>query len=193
MLCDLSDKDKAESNIEHLFTHAGHVDHVIFTATDALPVMPLQAMTADAIQKAGQVRFVAPLLVAKHAVNAMDHSTKSSITFTGGIAAERPIRDWSLVTGYTTGVQGLARALAIDLKPIRVNVVQPGVTAGTNIFASSGIPDDAKHGMFEQTSQRLPVQKVGTPEDLAEAYLYLMKDSNVTGEIVNSSGGQLII
>lgn len=107
--------------------------------------------------------------------------------------AERPMPDWSLVTAYTTGVQGLARALAIDLKPIRVNIVQPGMTAGTNIFASSGIPDDAKQSMFEQTSQRSPVQKVGTPEDLAEAYLYLITDGNVTGETVNSSGGHLII
>lgn len=165
----------------------------MFTASDALPIVPLRDMTVDAIQKAGQIRFTAALLVAKHAADYLVGGSSSSITFTGGVLAERPMPNWSLVTAYSTAIQGVTRALAIELKPIRVNIVQPGTTAGTNLFASSGISDKVKERLIADMSQRLPVQKVGTPEDLAEAYLYLLKDGNVTGEIVNSSGGQLII
>lgn len=192
-VCDLSDKDKADANIKNLFEQTGKLNHVVFTASDALPIVPLQDMTVDAIQKAGQIRFNAALLVGKHAANFLVGGSNSSITFTGGVLAEKPMPSWSLITGYSAGLQGITRALAIELKPIRVNIVQPGTTTGTNLFASSGIPDQVKEGLIADMSQRLPVQKVGTPEDLAEAYLYLLKDRNVTGEIVNSSGGLLMI
>lgn len=131
--------------------------------------------------------------MAKHASDYLTGGPNSSITFTGGVIAERPIPNWLLVTGLTCGLQGIARALAIELKPVRVNVVPPGMVSNTNLWATNGIPDEATQSLFADTKQRVPVQKVGTVEDLVEAFIYLMKDENITGEIINSSGGQLII
>ena len=191
--CDLADKDRAEENIKALFAQTGKVNHIVFTASNALPIVPLQDITVNKIGEAGQMKIYAQLLMAKHASDHLTGGPNSSITFTGGIVGERPIPNWLLVTAFTCGLHGLARALAIELKPVRVNIVQPGMVSNTNLWATNGIPEEAKQSLFADAKQRLPVQKVGTVEDLVEAYIYLMKDENVTGEIVNSSGGQLII
>lgn len=168
------------------------MDHIVFTATDALPVMPLNDMTMESIQKAGVIRFNVPILLAKHAANYLKKSPSSSITFTGGVAAERPIPSWTLVTGYTTGLQGLTRGLALDLKPTRVNIVQPGMM-DTNLLSKTGVPEEMKQGIFESERQRLPVGQIGRVEDVAEAYLYCMRDHNITAEIINTNGGALIV
>lgn len=191
-VCDIGDASIAEENIKTLFEKTGKLDHVVCTAGDGLAIVPVQDLTIEGMQKAGQVRFFAPLLIAKHAVSYLAGGSSSSITYTGGALAEKPIPGWVLVTAFAAGMQGIVRGLAIDLKPIRINVVQPG-PVDTDIYSTSGIPDEAKQGVIADAKQRLPVGKMGAVEDLAEAYLYLMKDTNTTGAIVNSSGGMLVV
>lgn len=190
--CDLGDVGNAEANIKALFESTGKLDHVVCTAGDGLAMIPVQNLSTENMQKAGQVRFFAPLLIAKHAVSYLTGGSTSSITFTGGALAEKPIPGWVLVSAFAAGMQGIIRGLAIDLKPIRVNVVQPGPVK-TNLYSASGIPDEAQEGISADASQRLPVGRIGAVEDLAEAYIYLMKDTNATGSIVNSNGGMLIV
>lgn len=82
------------------------------------------------------------------------------------------------------------RGLALDLQPIRVNLVSPGAV-DTELW--KGMPEDAKKGMFEELAKKTPVGGVGKIEDVAESYLYLMKDRNVTGAMISTSGGHLLV
>jgi NAD(P)-dependent dehydrogenase (short-subunit alcohol dehydrogenase family) len=186
-------KRQHDGEYQGAFHQTGKLNHIVFTASNALPIVPLHDITLEKIQQAGLMRFYPPLLMAKHASEGLTGGPNSSITFTGGVIAERPTPNWLLVTAFTRGLQGIARAPAIELKPVRVNVVQPGMVSNTNLWATNGIPDEAKQSLFAETKQRMPVQKVGTVEDLVEAYIYLMKGENITGEIIKSSGGQVII
>lgn len=190
--CDLGNASTAEQNISALFEFTGTLDHVVYTAGDALAMIPVSDFTAEKILQAGQTRFVAPLLVGKYAAKYLSPGPKSSITFTSGSVAERPIPGWTVVGGFAAGMHGIVRGLALDLKPIRVNAVQPGAT-DTNIFKQSGIPDEAKQAMFKEWSEKFPVGKIASPEALAESYIYLIRDENITGELINSSGGMLIV
>jgi len=162
------------------------VDHIVFTAGDKLITQPLQDATYETIIKAGQVRFFAPLLVAKVGSKYLNKSPESSIVLTTGSVAERPIDDWSIVASYASGLHGMTRNLALDLKPIRVNLVSPGFV-DTELW--NGLDKGVREKLMREQGDKLPTGKVGQPEEVAEAYLWLMKDTNVTGIVATSGGG----
>jgi len=129
--CDLASPASAEENIEHLFAAVGQdsagrkLDHVISTAGDALATVPV-ATTLAQMQAAGMVRFFGPLLIARFATPWMNPGPAASITLCTGSVAERPMPDWSIVASYAAGLYGMVRGLALDLKPLRVNLISPG-------------------------------------------------------------------
>lgn len=82
------------------------------------------------------------------------------------------------------------RGLALDLKPIRVNLVSPGVV-DTDLWA--GMSQEQKEGMFKTFEEKLATGKVGQVEDVAEAFLYAMKDKNLTGSLISTNGGGLLM
>lgn len=187
--CDLS-KPTLEQDIEGLFKQVGKIDHIVFTAGDKLAAMPLQEITLEKIHAAGQIRFAAPLLVAKIGSKYLEKSSNTSIILTTGSVAERPIPNWSVVCGYAAALHGLTRNLAIDLKPIRVNLVSPG---GLTTELWKDMKNEQKEKMYKGWAETNPTGHAGTPEEVAEAYLWLMKDSNVTGRIAASDSGHLLI
>lgn len=85
------------------------------------------------------------------------------------------------------GIQGLARNLALDLAPLRVNAVEPG-PVDTALWDAK-LTAEQKEAMFAGLAKSSPTGRVAAAEDVAEAYVYLMKDRSSTGEIVKSRCG----
>lgn len=187
--CDLS-KPTLESDLEKLFEQTGKVDHIVFTAGDALATIPLQDSTLESIQKAGQVRFFAPLLVAKVGVRYLSEGPQASITLTTGSTADKPMKGWSVISSFAAGLHGMARGLAVDLKPVRVNVVSPGAVK-TELW--DGMGEKEREALFKAVEGKVLTGRVAGPEEVAESYLWLMKDSNVTGTVVRSDSGTLLM
>lgn len=181
--CDLAGSD-VEDTLESLLGTIGPLDHIVFTAGDSLAIQPLETIDLDAIHQAGHIRFAVPLLLAKLAPRFMNPGFKSSITLTTGAGSQKPFPNWSLIAGYLTGLHGLTRNLAVDLKPLRVNLVSPGVV-NTPLWG----PDGASEELKNYTT----LGKVGTPEEVAEAYLYLMKDTNASGSCVSTNAGSILL
>ena len=101
--CDLS-SPSLESNIEELLTQCGgKLDHIVFTAGGKLAIQKLEDATLESIQKAGMIRFNAPLLLAKHARKHLNPGPAASITLTTGSVSERPYKDWSIIASYGSG------------------------------------------------------------------------------------------
>lgn len=193
-VCDLGNDSSLENNVLDLLkksTDGGSkkLDHIVFTAADPLAVKPLKEFSLDEMHAAGRIRFFAPLLLAKHAPDYMKNSHESSIAVTTGGVSERPIPSWSVIGSFATGLHGMARSLALDLAPIRVNCVSPGAV-DTELW--KGMPEDKKQELFEGVKKGTTTGKVATPEDVAESYLYLMRDHNVTGSVISTNGGHLI-
>lgn len=187
---DLATDATLESEIQRLLdaaTAAGahKLDHVLMTAGDSIAEMPLPDVTLARAKHAGNVRFFAPLLLAARLPTYINPGPESSLILTTGSVADHPIPNWSIVAGFAAGLHGLTRALALDLAPVRVNLVQPG-------FVDSemwdGLETEAKAGLVRGAA-RYPTGRVATPVELAETYLYLMKDANATGQIVRSDSG----
>jgi NAD(P)-dependent dehydrogenase (short-subunit alcohol dehydrogenase family) len=170
----MGEQASLESNVEQLFKKAGSLNHVIFTAGDSLATMPLQDATVDKTIQAGMVRFFAPLMVAKYAAK----------------VSEKPIPNWSVINGFATALQGTTRGLALDLKPIRVNLVSPGAVI-TGLW--DGIPKEHREETFKTFSSKMATGNMGEVEDVAEAYLYAMKDKNLTGSMISTNGGSMLM
>lgn len=192
--CDLADTEHLDENIENLLqtaTDGGTVklNHVVFTAGDISRLPPLEEITPADTLSAGTVRFVGAVMLAKHLPKYMVSSPSSSLTLTSGVRAHKPAPGWAMASSWGAAIEGLMRGLAMDLKPLRVNLVEPGAV-GTELFEQ--VPGDVLEGMLEVFRKSSLTGTVGRPEDVAEAYVYLMKDGFVTGSIVESNGGVML-
>jgi NAD(P)-dependent dehydrogenase (short-subunit alcohol dehydrogenase family) len=187
--CDLS-KSSVEADVEALFKQVGAVDHIVYTAGDKPATIPFQQISMDYFVKAGQLRFFAPFFVAKVGSRYITPGPTSSITITGGGIAERPLKDWAVVGSYAAGLYGLVRGLALELKPVRVNLVQPG---GVETDLWKDIEPDKREALYRRWQASYPTGAVGQAEDVAEAYLWLMKDKNVTGTVAGSDSGRSLV
>lgn len=190
--CDLSQPQNLESNLVTLFdasTANSKIDHIAFTAGDAVKVAPLSETSVDDILASGNVRFLGPLIVAKLAPKYVTPGPKSSITLTGGTMSHRPLKTWVVQAAWGSGVEGITRGLAVDIAPVRVNMVSPGAVY-TEIF--HGIPEQSLQSVLQGWKDSSLIDKVGAPDEVAESYIYAMKNTFVTGTIINCDGGRAV-
>ncbi|OBT54652.1 hypothetical protein VE04_05645 [Pseudogymnoascus sp. 24MN13] len=169
---------------------AGKLDHVVFTAGDALAVGKLEDFKLDAVRQAGTVRFFAPLVVAQQLRKHLNDGPAASYTITTGGASEHVSKDWTVMQAYLSGLRGMTRGLAVDLAPIRVNAVGlgPVETEIWNHVKEIGYWDN----VTGRLKGRMTTGQIGQVEDVVEAYLYLMRDKNVSGSVIESTGGTLL-
>ena len=83
----------------------------------------------------------------------------------------------------------VARALAIELAPIRVNAVSPGIV-DTPIYAA--MAPDSKESMFKEVAASIPAGRIGKPDELAQTVLYLMSNGYTTGSTLYVDGGRTL-
>lgn len=183
--------DDIEPHLVKLFTdvtaaHGEPLDHVVYTA-GVFNIKPIEQTTADYLRDCAQLGLIAQVLVAKLAPRFLNKSYHSSLTFTSGRIAEKPVQGYAVAAAWAAALFGLTRTLALDLAPIRVNYVSPGPT-DTEMWGE-GEQRAHRREMFTKTAL---LGKPGSAEEVAEAYIYLMKDSNNTGSCVSTSGGVLL-
>lgn len=191
--CDLS-SPSVETNIEKLLERCcgdgpSKLDHIVHTAGDPLAVLKLQDATLESIQQAAMVRFNSPLLLAKHAAKYLNPGPASSITLTTGVISRKPNKDWSIVASYAAGLHGMTRNLALDLAPVRVNLISPGAVL-TPLW--DGMSEEQKDAFLKSAKGKCTTGEVGKPEDVAESYLYVIRDRNVSGSVIDTNGGSLL-
>lgn len=113
-------------------------------------------------------------------------NSHGSITLFSGILSRRPAPGYTALAAINAAVEGLGRALALELAPVRVNVISPGLVA-TPVYEE--MPQAQRAAYFQNTAEQLPVKRIGAPEDIAAAALHLM-NSSYTSKTVLDVGGQ---
>ncbi|KAL7929877.1 NAD(P)-binding protein [Trichoderma chlorosporum] len=190
--CDLANVDTVDQNVVELLefaTQGGKLDHVVHTAGDALNTTSLREITVKDINGISQVRNTAAIIVAKHLDKYINKSVKSSFTLTGGTITWRPMPNWAVVAAAGGATEALARGLAVELRPVRCNCVQLGAVE-TELF--DFIPKEHRAAFIESFKKEAITGTVGTPQEVAEAYVYSMKDSFTTGIVIETNGGRLV-
>ncbi|KZW00450.1 short-chain dehydrogenase/reductase SDR [Exidia glandulosa HHB12029] len=179
---------REEQSIKALAESVGEVDHLVWTCGD-LEMIGIQFPNIDAAAAKGafEVRFWGPIYAAKYAKIKAD----GSIVLTTGNAASKPPKAWSVPAGVCGSVESLARGLAVELAPIRVNAVAPGSVL-TEMWDTL-LPADIKDTVLKGVAEQSLAKRVGTPQDMAEAYVFLMKCGFITGNTIHVDGGALLV
>ncbi|KAJ4992068.1 short chain dehydrogenase [Stagonosporopsis vannaccii] len=195
--CDLLDAANLEANLTTLFDKATEggskkIDHIAFTAGDGINPPTVQDVTPEALIKQFNVRVIAPSLIAKLLATGkyMPQSVNSSFTLTGGTNTHKPFPGWTYVAAVGAASEGLVRGLTVDLKPIRSNIVIPGAIQ-TELLQPL-LDKLGEEGVAKWTREVSVTNTLGQPEEIAEAYGYLMKDRFANGSQVTSDGGRLL-
>jgi NAD(P)-dependent dehydrogenase (short-subunit alcohol dehydrogenase family) len=177
-----------EPAVRAFFARLGSFDHLVFTAGESLQLDRLASINIEAARRFFGLRYWGAYLAAKYGSSSIREG--GSIVFTSGVAGQRPRPGWSVAASICAAMEGLTRALAVELAPIRVNIVSPGVVK-TPLWAGMADPD--REVLYRQTAERLPVGHVGEAAEIAEAYLYLMRQSYATGQILVVDGGAVLV
>ncbi|XXF79674.1 SDR family oxidoreductase [Myxococcaceae bacterium GXIMD 01537] len=165
------------------FERIGRLDHLVTTAAK-LTFAPLGALKDDAVAAMLATKFWGPFYAARAAAPRL--SPQGSITFFSGLAAYRPGPGTSVVSAVNAGLEGFAKALAVELAPVRVNCISPGVVE-TPVW--DHLSEAERTRMFDGLRHSLPARRIGTPRDLAEAALAVMSNPFITGTVVHVDGG----
>ncbi|KAJ5766294.1 uncharacterized protein N7511_003910 [Penicillium nucicola] len=190
--CDLGDAKNLETNVQRIleFAAAGNkVNHVVITAADMTQPPSVAEVTVDKVQRTGTIRYLAPLIFAKYLTQFVERTANNSLTLTSGAHAHKPDPGWTVISAYCGAVESMAKGLAIDLKPLRVNVVSPGAIM-TDVVKD--ILGDFYDTAIQMAKDKSLVASAGTPENVAQAYLYLMKDHYASGTVLESNGGMFL-
>jgi NAD(P)-dependent dehydrogenase (short-subunit alcohol dehydrogenase family) len=121
----------------------------------------------------------------------MPQTANSSFTLTGGTNTHRPFPGWTLAAAVGASSEGLVRGLAVDLKPIRTNIVIPGAIQTELLQPMLNRIGEEAAGKFRRENSL--TDSFGQPEEIAEAYGYLMKERFANGSQVTSDGGRLLV
>ena len=181
---DLSD----EKAVEAFFAKLGAFDQLVFTAGDSLHLQDLAATDLKQARRAFELRYWAALAAVKY--GSKNIRKGGSIVLTTGIAGQRPQKGWVIAASICGTIEALTRALALELAPIRVNAVSPGVVR-TNLWQN--MPAAEREQLYENVGKSLPVGRIGEPHDIAQAYLFLMQEGYSTGQIVVVDGGTVLV
>ncbi|MFF4294517.1 SDR family oxidoreductase [Streptomyces vinaceus] len=175
-----------EGSIAALADAVGQVDHVVSTA--AVPANgPVSGLVLSDVQQAFAAKVFGPLLLAKHLAGRMAQG--GSLTFFSGVAAWRPAPERVVMATTNGALAFLVEALAVELAPLRVNAVSPGII-------DSGAWDrlgEDKAAFLRGVADRNPARRTGTPDDVVRAVLYAIGNPFVTGTVLHVDGGARLV
>ncbi|MFI7865564.1 SDR family oxidoreductase [Pseudomonas khazarica] len=175
------------SAVERYFEAIGTIDHLIFTAGSQAPGGQLLDMDLSTARAAFDTKFWGSLAVAKAGARYL--RAGGSLTLTSGFLARRAVPGTFVKTAMNAALEAVAKVLARELAPLRVNVVSPGLTDSE---AYAGMAEDARLAMLQRAANNLPVGRVGRPQDLAQGYLLAIDNPFMTGAVIDIDGGALI-
>jgi NAD(P)-dependent dehydrogenase (short-subunit alcohol dehydrogenase family) len=177
-----------ERAVESFFAKLGLFDHLVFTAGDSLHLHELAGTDLQESRRAFELRYWSALAAVKYGSPQIRKG--GSIVLTTGIAGQRPQKGWVIAASVCGAIEALTRALAVELAPIRVNAVSPGVVR-TNLWQTMSAPE--RELLYESVGKSLPVGRVGEAHDVAQAYLFLMQEGFSTGQTVVVDGGTVLV
>ncbi len=171
-----------EQSVEDFFRRIGHFDHLAITIKPSLPAGRFLETGSKAAMAAFDAKFWGQFRLAQHGAQYIRQN--GSITFTSGIAAHRGYIGYSAISAMNAATEALAKVIAMELAPVRVNTVCPG-------FVDTDPPTPDRTQYVRTLSPTLPLNRLGTAGDIADAYLYLFVSAYSTGTVVVVDGGAI--
>jgi NAD(P)-dependent dehydrogenase (short-subunit alcohol dehydrogenase family) len=178
-----------EASVKALFERVGTLDHLLITSSP--PSKAPGAFLEQDVASAQQFllgKFFGSWAAARWAAPRM--SAGGSITFVTGGAAVRPQPGITMISATFTALETLARGLAVELGPLRVNTIRPGYT-DSDMW--NYLDDAARAALRRKVAAAMPVRRMGSVEDIAHAAIFLMTNPQVTGTVLEVTGGETLV
>jgi NAD(P)-dependent dehydrogenase (short-subunit alcohol dehydrogenase family) len=171
--------------LDALFTTTGTFDHLVLAASPgAVGVGPIAALDEAALRQAFDGKFFAHVSAIQAALPQL--RADGSVTIITAASARAAFAGTAGIAAVNGALETIIAPLAVELAPLRVNAVSPGII-DTQWW--SGMPHDQRLAYFDAVAAVTPVRRVGKPEDVAAAVVYLTGASFVTGTVLECAGG----
>jgi NAD(P)-dependent dehydrogenase (short-subunit alcohol dehydrogenase family) len=178
-----------EESVRALFDRVGAFDHLLVTAAPK-PGSWGAFLQQDlaAAQEYMNSKFFGSWACARYAAPRLRPG--GSITFLTGGAAVRPRAGSSMVSAAFAALETLCRGLAVELAPLRVNTLRPGYT-DSDMW--NFLDEPAREALRQKVRALMPVRRMGTTDDVGQAAVFLMTNPQVTGSVLDISGGETLV
>lgn len=182
LVADLTDTGR----VRDLFDGVGSFDHLVYTAGEPLLLSPVADLDLDAARKFFELRYFSVLAAVQAAAPHL--RADGSITLTTGTASPRPVPGSSVTSSVCGAIEALTRALAVELAPIRVNAVMPGVVRSP----LWNFPEELREQFFADTAAATPLHRIAEVDDIAQAFLFFLTQPHATATILPLDGGAVL-
>jgi NAD(P)-dependent dehydrogenase (short-subunit alcohol dehydrogenase family) len=172
-----------QDSLAAFFGALDRVDH-LFTPGASYAVGPMRELSDAAAASPFETKFWGQYHAVKHAAPKL--AADASIVLMSGAASVRPPGAAPAYVACNAAIEGLGRGLAVELAPVRVNVVSPGTIDG-NLWA--GRPAAVREASFAQYRADTLLHRVGRESEVADAVLYLFGSTYTTGSTLYPDGG----
>lgn len=167
--------------VQRFFDEREPFHHVVVSAAE-LTVGPLRRQTLAEARDAMESKFWG----AVHVAHAAKIVPDGSLTLVSGMIGTRPTGAATMLSAINASLDTLAKALATEMAPIRVNCVSPGrIETPWWDF----LPEDERRALFDRTAAGLPLKRIGRPQEIAAQMVHLMQNGFMTGSVVMVDGG----
>jgi NAD(P)-dependent dehydrogenase (short-subunit alcohol dehydrogenase family) len=177
-----------EENIKHFFDRAGKFDHLVYTAGENISMSMLDDTEIGKAKDFFNIRFWGAFAALKHGRQYINEG--GSVSLMSGSFGHRPGKGYSLGAVICGMMDAFTRAMAVELAPLRVNNIAAGVIK-TNLW--NNLSNDDREGYFKHLEETLLLKRVGEAEDIAQAFVYLMKQRHTTGQSLVIDGGSVLV
>lgn len=174
----------SDVSVRTMIAQVGRIDHLVIAAGAGVASGPFAELGPDALMAAVNGKLLAQARVVHAAMGRI--APGGSITFIGGVAGRKALPGMAPAAVANLGIEALARALAREIAPIRVNVVAPGLV---DTPAYAGMLEASRTAMFAGAAASLPAGRIGAPADIGDAILAIATNRFLTGEVVVIDGG----
>jgi NAD(P)-dependent dehydrogenase (short-subunit alcohol dehydrogenase family) len=180
--------DAAErEQLEAFFRELGRLDHLVLAVGGAAGAGPAASLDLADLRAGFDGKFWPQLASLQAALPVTQ--PHGSITFVSAASAGSPAPGAAGLAAINGALEAMIPTLAVELKPIRVNAVSPGVI---DTPWWDGVPEDDRSALFAQYAAAAPVGRIGTPDDVAQAIVSLITNGFVTGTVVTVDGGLML-
>jgi NAD(P)-dependent dehydrogenase (short-subunit alcohol dehydrogenase family) len=162
-------------------------DHLVISSASPSSGPFLQVEPARARQLF-DIKFWGEYSIARY--GAPKVAPQGSLTFVSGVVAFKAMKGSAPLAAVNAAIVSLAQTLALELAPVRVNVVSPGII---DTPARAGMPEQTRRTFYHNIAQQLPVQKVGEAEEVAQGIVFLMDNPFTTGTVLHVDGGHRLV
>ncbi len=171
--------------LDAFFAVAGTVDHLVLAASPgAVGAGPIADLDENALRQAFEGKVFAHIKAIQAALPRL--APAGSITIVTAASARAAFAGTTALAGANGALEAIVGPLAVELAPLRVNAVSPGVI---DTHWWNAMPDEQRQAYFAAVAAVSPVRRVGQPEDVAEAIVYLAGAGFVSGSVLECTGG----